>query len=196
MNMTKKINIFDPIEREIRCIANIHDYFGNGDLVVEEKLEVGKIYTYISGQAASYGNMVFLKELPSKWGFQAYLFEELLPHDEKMFTQKIKDDLYSKLDSSIADIKCGRVLGLEALGKKMDCSSDVQANENGCDMCQAMQDHNLKMKITGAVEVLRFAGYDDAYILKLILQNYSVTEEFVRDIMKIMQSNTHGSTES
>ena len=113
MNMTNKINIFDPTEREIRCIANIHDYFGNGDLVAEEKLEVEKIYTYISGQAASYGNIVFLKELPSQWGFLDFMFEELLPHDEDMFIQKIKDDLYSKLDSSIADIKCGRVLGLE-----------------------------------------------------------------------------------
>lgn len=68
--------------------------------------------------------------------------------------------------------------------------------KNGCDMCQAMQDHNLKMKITGAVEVLRFAGYDDAYILKQVLRAFPVTEEVVRDIMNILQSNEHGSTES
>ena len=59
-----------------------------------------------------------------------------------------------------------------------------------------MQDHNLKMKITGAVEVLRFAGYDDAYILKQVLRAFPVTEEVVRDIMNILQSNEHGSTES
>ena len=120
MGMTKTVNVFDQTEREIRCIAKEHDYLGTGDLITEEELEVGRIYTFLYGRAVSYGNMVFLKESPSRWGYQAYLFEELEPYDEEVFLQNSREWLLSKLDVSIADVRRGKVISAEELDKRME----------------------------------------------------------------------------
>lgn len=98
MKLTKKVNIFDQTKREVRCIAREHDYLGTGEMIVEPELEVGRIYTYIHGRAASYGNVVFLQELPARWGYQAYLFEELQPYDEEEYSRKSREWLINILD--------------------------------------------------------------------------------------------------
>lgn len=105
MNLTKTVNIFNQTKRDIRCIAKKHDYLGTGEMIVHEELEVGRIYTFIHGRAASYGNMVYLREYPSRWGYQAYLFEELESYDEEEYDQKSREWLVRMLDESIKGIR-------------------------------------------------------------------------------------------
>ena len=70
--------------RKIRCVENEHDYLGDGTILFEYNLEKGKMYTFIRGEMKSYGAMVFLKEVSSQYGFQAYLFEELEPYNKQI----------------------------------------------------------------------------------------------------------------
>ena len=78
------VNVFNPNVRKIRCVENEHDYLGDGTVLCEYNLEKGKIYTFIRGEMKSYGAMVFLKEVSSQYGFQAYLFEELEPYNKQI----------------------------------------------------------------------------------------------------------------
>lgn len=94
---TKKVNVFHPLKRKILCIANEHDYLGDGTITREEELEVGKEYTFVEGEAMPYGSMVHLKELPCKYGYQAYLFEELQPYDEEILDENYQRWLRKKL---------------------------------------------------------------------------------------------------
>lgn len=84
---TKSVNVFDQTPRQIRCIEKTHDYLGDGNPITEEELEVGKLYSYVGGSAESYGNMVYLEELPSRYGYQSYLFEEFFSYDEAVLFQ-------------------------------------------------------------------------------------------------------------
>lgn len=101
---TNKINVFDQSMRKVRCIANEHDYLGNGTIIREENLEVGKQYTFIKGEAMPYGSMVHLEELPCKFGFQAYLFEELYSYDEKILEDNYMKWLEEELNKAEAEI--------------------------------------------------------------------------------------------
>lgn len=78
------VNVFNPNVRKIRCVENEHDYLGDGTILFEYNLEKGKMYTFIRGEMKSYGAMVFLKEVSSQYGFQAYLFEELEPYNKQI----------------------------------------------------------------------------------------------------------------
>ena len=120
MNLTKRVNIFNQTVREIRCIASEHDYLGDGELFVEEDLEVGKLYTMIHGRTKSYGRMVFLKELPSRFGYQAYLFEELEPYDEDLYFAKSREWLIKELKKGEGDFKNSRHIGGEKMEKMME----------------------------------------------------------------------------
>ena len=111
--MTKRVNVFDQRMRQIRCIKKTHDYLGDGTLITEEELEEGKLYTFIEGSAESYGNMVFLEELPSEYGYQSYLFEELEPYDEAILLHEQKKWLHSILEASREDIRAGRVVPMD-----------------------------------------------------------------------------------
>ena len=110
---TKKVNAFDRIRRQIRCIEKTHDYLGNGNPITEEDLEIGKLYTFIEGSAESYGNMVYLEEIPSKYGYQSYLFEELFEYDEAILLSEQRNWLMNELHKSREDIKYGRPLPAE-----------------------------------------------------------------------------------
>ncbi|MBR5179608.1 MAG: hypothetical protein IKW90_12530 [Lachnospiraceae bacterium] len=120
MKLTKSVNIFNQEQREIRCIAREHDYLGDGTTFVEEDLEVGRLYTFIHGRAESYGEMVFLKEVPSRFGFQSYLFEELKAYDEEEFKLKSREWFWDKIDKSLEDVKNGRVHSAEDLDKVVE----------------------------------------------------------------------------
>lgn len=52
---TKKVNVFKPSKRKILCIANEHDYLGDGTIIREEELEVGRQYTFVRGEVMPYG---------------------------------------------------------------------------------------------------------------------------------------------
>lgn len=112
---TKSVNVFDQTPRQIRCIEKTHDYLGDGNLITEEELEVGMLYSYVGGSAESYGNMVYLEELPSRYGYQSYLFEELFSYDEIVLFQAQKEWLLSELEKGEESIsKGGAIPGDEA----------------------------------------------------------------------------------
>ena len=81
--LTRKINVFDQSKRKVICIANEHDYLGAGTIIHEDKLEAGKQYTFEKGEMMSYGAMVHLEEPSCKYGYQAYLFEELWSYEKR-----------------------------------------------------------------------------------------------------------------
>ncbi len=108
---TKLVNIFNQKERKIVCIANEHDYLGDGTMFKEEKLEVGKEYTFIGGEAQSYGLMVHLKEVEevNNYGFQSYLFEEIEPYDKEEFCTLYRDWLFAELEKGRESAENGKV---------------------------------------------------------------------------------------
>ena len=117
--MTKSVNVFDQTVRQIRCIKKTQDYLGNGTLFTEEELEEGRLYTFAGGSAESYGNMVFLEELPSEYGYQSYLFEELEPYDESILLQEQEKWLSSMLEAGMEDIRAGRCVPAEEAIEKI-----------------------------------------------------------------------------
>lgn len=128
--MTKKINMFEHTERKIRCIANEHDYLGDGTIFHEKELKVGKLYTAIKFEIKSYGSMVFLEEIPSSYGFQAYLFEELETHDEKILEDNYAKWLGDKLAEGLEDVKQGRVAPAEEVFEKLRNKYSVKSEGN------------------------------------------------------------------
>ena len=111
---TKKVNVFEPAKRKILCIANEHDYLGDGTTIWEGELEVGKEYTFVKGEAMPYGSMVHLEEVPCKYGYQAYLFEELYSYDEEILKENYKMWLREKLNEGDEAIKEGRFYSIQA----------------------------------------------------------------------------------
>ena len=57
------------------------------------------------------------------------------------------------------------------------------AEEGGVDMCKAMEDNNKKMEVLGAIKALRLSGNSPDQIIKLIVENYQVTKEYVENLM-------------
>lgn len=100
MGMTKRINVYDNTPRIIRCIANEHDYLGNGKIFHEDRLNVGQLYHLIDSDMKSIGEVVFLKEVPSRFGFQAYLFEEMEEYDDKIY----KAGAYDWFQKNVVDV--------------------------------------------------------------------------------------------
>ena len=109
---TKTVNVYCSQRRQIRCIANEHDYLGDGTKK-KEPLEVGKLYTLERAERQSYGEMVFIKELPSNWGFQAYLFEEIEEYDEEILHKARERELENAFLIGENDIKHGRYRNLD-----------------------------------------------------------------------------------
>ena len=111
----KLVNIFDQTERKIVCIANEHDYLGDGTTFKEENLVVGQEYTYIRGEAQPYGFMVHLKEVEEKhnYGFQAYLFEEIEPYDKEILKKEYETWLCAELDKGVESAKKGKCYTVE-----------------------------------------------------------------------------------
>ena len=107
------VNVFNPNVRKIRCVENELDYLGDGTVFCEDNLEKGKIYTFIRGEMKSYGAMVFLKEVSSQYGFQAYLFEELEPYNKQIAAEAYEKWLKKELEMAEEDISKGRVYTME-----------------------------------------------------------------------------------
>ena len=125
---TRNVNVFDQTERKIKCIEKTHDYLGDGNPITEEDLEIGKLYTFIGGSAESYGNMVYLEELPSKYGYQSYFFEEQFEYDEAIILQEQVNWLHSELHKGENDIMCGRTYPAKEVFEKL--RSEIRLIEN------------------------------------------------------------------
>lgn len=93
--------------------TNEHNYLGDGTIIREDELEVGRQYTFIKGETMPYGSMVHLEELPCKYGYQAYLFEELQPYDEEILEGNYRQWLREKLDEAEEDRKEGRIYSMK-----------------------------------------------------------------------------------
>lgn len=115
--MTKRINPFNKVSRKIRCIENTHDFLGDGNYKIEKELEVGKEYTFMPRCGGrSIGTFIHIKELPNRFGYPEYLFEELEPYDEDILREDAKYHLFKELEKSREDYKAGRYsLGREVL---------------------------------------------------------------------------------
>ena len=114
------VNVFIPNVRKIRCVENEHDYLGDGTVLCEYNLEKGKMYTFIRGEMKSYGAMVFLKEVSSQYGFQAYLFEELEPYNKQTAAEAYEKWLKKELEMAEEDIEKGRVYTIEEVQEHLD----------------------------------------------------------------------------
>ena len=97
-----------------------HDYLGDGTILFEYNLEKGKMYTFIRGEMKSYGAMVFLKEVSSQYGFQAYLFEELEPYNKQIAAEAYEKWLKKELEMAEEDISKGRVYTMEEVQEHLD----------------------------------------------------------------------------
>lgn len=73
-----------------------------------DDLEVNKLYTMIRGDVMSYGSRVHLLEIPSEYGFQSYLFEELVPYEDEQSKKKYSEWFKNALDEAEMDIQEGR----------------------------------------------------------------------------------------
>lgn len=125
---TRNVNVFDQTVRQIKCVEKTHDYLGDGNPITDADLEIGKLYTFIGGSAESYGNMVYLEELPSKYGYQSYFFEEQFEYDEAIILQEQVNWLHSELHKGENDIMCGRTYPAKEVFEKL--RSEIRLIEN------------------------------------------------------------------
>ena len=109
MRLTKEVNVFNQEKRKIRCIANKHDYLGDGSEIFEEELEVGKEYTFLRGESSAIGMTVHLEEVNPghKFGYQSYLFEEMGFYDKEILKKAYTDWLAKELEKSEESIRNG-----------------------------------------------------------------------------------------
>ena len=136
--VTTLVNIFNQTERRIRCIANEHDYLGDGTVFKEEELEVGREYTYIRGEAKSYGMMVHLAEVEEGhgYGFQSYLFEEVEPYDKVILKKEYSALLLSELNKGEESIKNGRTYTIDEVRKHLELMQGRCDDESYIGVCQ------------------------------------------------------------
>lgn len=106
---TKCVNVFNQEIREIRCVSNTFDYFGEGTAFTENKLEVGTMYTLIKAEIHPYGMMVYLKEIENKYGFQGFLFEEFEEYNLEEYEKNYENWLLGELEKGMEDAKAGKV---------------------------------------------------------------------------------------
>ena len=135
---TTLVNIFNQTDRRIRCIANEHDYLGDGTVFKEENLEVGKEYTYIKGEARSYGMMVHLAEVEEEhgYGFQSYLFEEVEPYDKEILKKEYSAWLFSELNKAEASIKNGKTYTIDEVRKHLELVQGRCDDESDIGVCE------------------------------------------------------------
>ena len=50
-------------------------------------------------------------------------------------------------------------------------------------MCKAMENYTIKTEVHSAIKALRLSGQSPEQIIKLITENYSVTKEYVENLM-------------
>ena len=70
------------------------------------------------------------------------------------------------------------------LNRVANLGLEFDEKEDSIDMCKAMDENNKKMKITGAVEMLRLEGATEEDIIAKVMKLYNVTKEYVLAILK------------
>lgn len=65
----------------------------------------------------------------------------------------------------------------------MDLEFSEPEKEGEVDMCKAVADYTLKEKILAVIEMMKSLGYSEEDIIKNVLNQYDVTEQYVHDLM-------------
>ena len=61
---------------------------------------------------------------------------------------------------------------------------EFEVEQEGIDMCKAMEMNNLKREVTGAIRIMQKLGANNDDIIKAVTETFNVTKEYVLDLMK------------
>lgn len=118
--VTKSIRFWDNDHGIVVCVANEHNYIGDGTIFYEKELEVGKEYHLIEVvQSMAIGDLVRLEEFPEHAGFQKYLFEEKEAIDVETYTKYCRNRLREALEEGIRCAKEGKVSSLKEVKERL-----------------------------------------------------------------------------
>lgn len=133
---TKKINVCNQKQRGILCVANKYVCRDDGTIIHEEKLKVRKQYTFVKGEVNSRGSLVYLKELPRKYGYQSCLFEELQPYDVQILERG-----HNQIESNCRESVRAK---LECMKKNCKEQDDLYEKQNGVKRKKEKDDESLE----------------------------------------------------
>ena len=66
----------------------------------------------------------------------------------------------------------------------MKLNLEFEVEQEGIDMCKAMEMNNLKREVTRAIRIMQKLGANNDDIIKTITETFNVTKEYVLDLMK------------
>ena len=70
------------------------------------------------------------------------------------------------------------------LNAAMKLNLEFEVEQEGIDMCKAMEMNNLKREVTGAIRIMQKLGANNDDIIKAVTETFNVTKEYVLDLMK------------
>ena len=70
------------------------------------------------------------------------------------------------------------------LNAAMKLNLEFEVEQEGVDMCKAMERKEKKDNIIGAIRIMRKLGANNDDIIKTITETFNVTKEYVLDLMK------------
>lgn len=163
--MTKDVNVFDHKRRCIKCIANEHDYLGDGTIKKEDQLEVGRVYRMVRAEADASGERVYLEEVPSNFGFQAYLFEELEEYDRAVYDKQAMEWLMDTLGVSGKQADQGRVVTESKAMERLRANIEGK-NYLGDVVCEGLKEWRINNNAT-TEGLAKFIGCVPEYLTRL-----------------------------
>ena len=66
----------------------------------------------------------------------------------------------------------------------MKLNLEFEVEQEGVDMCKAMERKEKKDNITGAIRIMRKLGANNDDIIKTVTETFNVTKEYVLDLIK------------
>ena len=66
----------------------------------------------------------------------------------------------------------------------MKLNLEFEVEQEGIDMCKAMEMNNLKREVTGAIRIMQKLGANNDDLIKAVTETFNVTKEYVLDLMK------------
>ena len=60
---------------------------------------------------------------------------------------------------------------------------EYEEKEGDIDMCEAMEKRDQRMKVTGAIEILKESDISDDSIVERIVKKFNVTKEYVLELL-------------
>ena len=69
------------------------------------------------------------------------------------------------------------------LNKAVNLELEYEEKEGDIDMCEAMEKRDQRMKVTGAIEILKESDISDDSIVERIVKKFNVTKEYVLELL-------------